>query len=173
MLLPEPLLSLRCRALSLHLGPPETQALPKREGDREGRARIVQAPLPYPVFVTFRGSALQMREGRHRGHGYLSCRREGVSGSSSTAAPLPVSMDTSVVDGMELCVPSSLLLWVLCRSGLHCDGQRAVSTDTVSVVLSVPPLCDPIHLPVEVQLCGILRHPVVLGRGTSVGLWMF
>ena len=95
-------------------------------------------------------------------------------GSGSTAAPLPVSMDTVVVEWMELCVQSFLLLWIFSRSGLHCYGQRAVCTETLSVVPSVPPpLCDPIHLPLEVQLCGILRHPVVLGRGTFVGLWVF
>ena len=83
-------------------------------------------------------------------------------------------MDTVVVEWMELCVPSFLLLWVFCSSGLHCYGQRAVSTDTLSVVPSVPPpLCDPIHLPLDEQLCGSLQDPVVLGSSTFVGLWMF
>ena len=110
LLLPEPLLSLICRALSLHLGSPETQALLKREGNREGRARVVQAPLPYPVFVKFRGSATADGGGQAPGSGCLSCWRDGVSGSGSTAAPLPVSMDAVVVEWMDLCVPSFLLL---------------------------------------------------------------
>lgn len=154
-------------------GIPWDTGLLKREGNREGRARVVQAPLPYPVFVKFRGSATADGGGQAPGSGCLSCWRDGVSGSGSTAAPLPVSMDTVVVEWMELCVPSFLLLWIFSRSGLHCYGRRAVCTDTLSVVPSVPPpLCDPIHLPLEVQLCGILWHPVVLGRGTFVGLWM-
>lgn len=81
-----------------------------------------------------------------------------------------------MVEWMELCVPSFLLLWVFCRSGLHCYGQRAVSIDTLSVVPSVPPpLCDPIHLPLDeqcVEFSGILLYSAaapLLGYGCLNG----
>ena len=99
-----------------------------------------------------------------------------VAGGMGSQAPVPL-------------LPHYLFPWTLlwlsgwscvchlsccCSSGLHCYGQRAVSTDTLSVVPSVPPpLCDPIHLPLDEQLCGILQDPGVLGSRTFVGLWMF
>ena len=33
--------------------------------------------------------------------------------------------------------------------------------------------CVSVHLPLDVSMCGILQHPVVLGRGTFVVLWIF
>ena len=122
LLLPEPLLSLKCRALSLHLGSPETQALLKREGDREGRARVVQAPLPYPVFVKFRGSATADGGGQAPGSGCLSCWRDGV------LAP-------------DLLLPHYLFPWTLlwlsgwsCVCNLSCCSEFSLDLGSIAMV---------------------------------------
>lgn len=75
-------------------GSPEIQTLLKREGGGEEELRVVPGTSTMSVFVKFRVSATADGEGRHQGHGRLSLLEDGVSGSGSTAAPIPVSMDT-------------------------------------------------------------------------------
>ena len=48
-----------------------------------------------------------------------------------------------------------------------------IAGTTSKIPLFPPPLCVPVHPPLDEQVCGILWHPGMLGRGTFVELWVF
>ena len=59
---------------------------------------------------------------------------------------------------------------VMCSLGLWAQLPWPESWAAVPSVL--PPLCVPVHPPLNVQICGNLWHPSGLSRGTFVELWM-
>lgn len=98
---------------------------------------------------------------------------------SAAAAQLPLTVGTAVAGRSELCnlqevLPVTCCYQVLRSCELSCHGWRTWDSGTVSTVpLVLPCLCAPVHPLLDVQLCGILRHPGISGRGMFVELWMF
>ena len=85
----------------------------------------------------------------------------------------PVAVGTTAAERLVMCVLPSLML--LGSLGLQAQPlQLGVQGHRHTTAPLVPsPLCVPVHLPLDVQMCGILHHPGVLGRGNSVELWVF
>ena len=99
-------------------------------------------------------------------HGHLRGWRGGVPGPTAAAAQLPVSTGATVVGRLELYVLPPCHYWVLWGCRLSCCGQRAGIAGTTSTVPPVLPfLCVLVQPPLDVQICGLLWRPSVLGRG--------
>lgn len=85
-----------------------------------------------------------------------AARGEG-SKSHNTNALLPFSFAGAVVRGQSC--------------GLSRHGRRTKVSSPVAAISPVsPPLCIPIHLPSDVQICGSLRHLSVSSRGSFLEL---
>ena len=97
-----------------------------------------------------------------------SAAGEMVSGPTSTAAGHPRLASGQKVMGTTSPPAAGFFEAVGSAATPGGPGSRA----NLHSLPVQPPLCAPVHLSLDVWMCGILQHPGMLGRATSVELWI-
>ena len=87
-------------------------------------------------------------------------------------APLPLLLVTHVASGQVVGTTSPPAAGFFEAVGSAATPGGPGSQANLHSLPVQPPLCAPVHLSLDVWMCGILQHPGVLGRATSVELWM-
>ena len=101
----------------------------------------------------------------------------GFSDAGGTGSQAPLLLPPAAVgarNGQVATVACTAFLVAPRFSAAVCSLPHPEGQDCQHGLCSSPAsLCISVHLPLGVQMCGILQCPVVLGRSTFFELWLF
>ena len=126
-------------------------------GGRAGRRGVSSDSWVLPLWAALMGGVMG-----------ASAAGEMVSGPTSTAAGHPRLASGQKVMGTTSPPAAGFFEAVGSAATPGGPGSRA----NLHSLPVQPPLCAPVHVSLDVWMCGILQHPGMLGRATSVELWI-